>query len=102
MPYTEELKAGGSEIPVTNANRREYCDLYARHVLVNSVKTQVTLPCGSGVCASPPPRLGGWLPSLQGDRHSPFFFSFFFLFPPLCSNHPTPFFFCPLRDRSAV
>ena len=101
MPYTEELKAGGSEIPVTNANRREYCDLYARHVLVNSVKTQVTLPCGSGVCASPPPRLGGWLPSLQGDRHSPFSFSFFFYFT-RCVPITPPLFFCPLRDRSAV
>eukprot|EP01104_Vermistella_antarctica_P010555 TRINITY_DN2822_c0_g1_i2.p1 TRINITY_DN2822_c0_g1~~TRINITY_DN2822_c0_g1_i2.p1 ORF type:complete len:297 (+),score=94.31 TRINITY_DN2822_c0_g1_i2:340-1230(+) len=37
---THELKEGGSNIPVTNDNRREYVDLYLRYALELSVQRQ--------------------------------------------------------------
>ena len=40
MLETHELKAGGSSIPVTNANRPEYVDLYVHWYLVTSINHQ--------------------------------------------------------------
>ena len=37
---TVELKQGGSRIPVTDANKREYLDLLAQHRLANRIKEQ--------------------------------------------------------------
>lgn len=39
---TNELKPGGSQMPVTNSNRQEYVDLYTHWVLQESVQTQFT------------------------------------------------------------
>ncbi|KAJ3231579.1 hypothetical protein HDU78_007622 [Chytriomyces hyalinus] len=37
---TFELVAGGKDVPVTNANRKEYVDLYIKHYVGESVKRQ--------------------------------------------------------------
>eukprot|EP00009_Paramoeba_aestuarina_P002693 CAMPEP_0201515566 /NCGR_PEP_ID=MMETSP0161_2-20130828/7096_1 /ASSEMBLY_ACC=CAM_ASM_000251 /TAXON_ID=180227 /ORGANISM="Neoparamoeba aestuarina, Strain SoJaBio B1-5/56/2" /LENGTH=342 /DNA_ID=CAMNT_0047912423 /DNA_START=718 /DNA_END=1743 /DNA_ORIENTATION=+ len=37
---THPLKPGGSDIPLTNANRNEYVDLYAKHILADSIERQ--------------------------------------------------------------
>ena len=60
-----ELKPGGAEIAVTNANREEYAALYAEHLLVNSVEGQFSafmqgflLLCdGMGLSLLSPPEL---------------------------------------------
>jgi len=37
---THDLKEGGASIPLTNANRQEYVDLYVKYLLEDSVKKQ--------------------------------------------------------------
>lgn len=40
-PATAELAPGGAQVPLTNANRLTYTRLYARHVMIDSVREQM-------------------------------------------------------------
>ena len=41
FPQLVELKPGGSQIPVTESNKREYLDLLAQYRLSSSVKEEI-------------------------------------------------------------
>jgi E3 ubiquitin-protein ligase HUWE1 len=43
-----ELVPGGRDIRVTEANKREYVNLIARHRMTTSIKAQIQVGCGRG------------------------------------------------------
>lgn len=45
-----ELVPGGRDVKVTEANKHEYVNLIARHRMTTSIKAQIQVSCGLGLC----------------------------------------------------